>query len=59
MKDIKTFLESRGAVIQDKHLDDEDEDDEDTVTEDHNRQGKYKENHNIPFEILNHSTMKC
>merc|ERR1712083_314539 len=39
MRDIKTFLESRGAVIQDKHLDDEDEDDEDTVTEDHNRQG--------------------
>ena len=38
MKDIKNFLESKGAVIHDKHLEEDDED-EDTVTEDHNRQG--------------------
>ena len=40
MKDIKNFLESKGAVIHDKHLEEDDED-EDTVTEDHNRQGMY------------------
>ena len=40
MKDIKNFLESKGAVIHDKHPEEDDED-EDTVTEDHNRQGMY------------------
>ena len=54
MKDIKNFLESKGAVIHDKHPEEDDED-EDTVTEDHNRQGMYP----TLFKIIKSPQWNC